>query len=117
MLLGVWTAADIEIVLDDALSAGAVATVRIRTPAGELLIMGEIERLDRELVIGGLHIQSENLRPNRLGWARLRQIARVVAEKINVDVIIVKGAARTTGAHHGRIPGHLRFARAIPAPC
>ena len=39
--------------------------------------------------------------------------ARAVAEKIDVDAIVVEGAARTTGATHGRIPRQIRFARAL----
>ena len=93
-----WTAADIEIRLLDPLSKGNVVTLRIVTPAGELLVMAEVERFDRELVLAGLHIQSTGLGPNHLGWARVRQIARVVAEKLDVDFTVVKGAVRTTGA-------------------
>jgi hypothetical protein len=111
----VWTVADIELGLDDEWSAGPVVTARIKTPAGELLIMAEIERYDRELMLSRLHIQSESLRPNSLGWARLRQIARAVAEKADVDVITVAGSARTSGAGHGRIPGQLRFTRSLPS--
>ena len=99
-----WTAADIEIVLDNELSAGSVVTADIRTPEGSLRLITEIERYDHELVLAGLHIQGENLRPNQLGWARLRQIALAVAEIANVDTIVVKGATRTTGAVPGRLP-------------
>jgi hypothetical protein len=113
----VLTEADIEIVLDDAFSAGSVVTARIRTPDGDLQMIGDIERFDRELVLAGVHIHAENLQPNQLGWARLRQIARAVAEKLDVDVILIKGAVRTSGAVHGRIPGPIRFTRAIPAQC
>lgn len=114
MLLCVWTAADIEIVLDNEQSSGSVVTLRIRTPEGELALIADIERFDRELVLAGLHIQGENLRPNQLGWARLRQIARAVAETVDVDIIVVKGATRTTGAVRGRIPGPIRFTRSLP---
>jgi hypothetical protein len=111
----VWTAADITIVLDDSLSAGSVVTATIRTPEGDLQIIADVERFDRELVLAGLHIQSENLRPNQLGWARLRQLAQAVAETADVDTIVVKGATRTTGAVRGRIPGPIRFTRLLPS--
>jgi hypothetical protein len=39
----VWTSADIDIVFDDELTDGAIATVRIVTPLGELLVMAEAE--------------------------------------------------------------------------
>ena len=110
----VWTAEDIEIVFDDEFCAGSIVTARIRTPNGELELIGEIERFDRELVVAGVHIQSHDLAPNRLGWPRLRQIARAVAEIADVDTIVVKGALRTTGAVPGRIiPGPIRFTRAV----
>jgi hypothetical protein len=109
-----WTEADIAVVIDDELSAGSVVTARIRTPEGELVLIADTERFDRELVLAGLHIQGENLRPNQLGWARLRQIARAVAEKADVDTILVKGATRTSGAVRGRIPGPIRFTRSLP---
>jgi hypothetical protein len=112
----VWTAADIEIVLDDEFCAGSVVTARIQTPGGDLEVMGEIERFDRELVLAGVHIQGHKLGPNQLGWARLRQIARAVAEIADVDIIVVKGAPRTSGAVPGRIiPGPIRFARSVSA--
>ena len=48
-----WIAADIEIVLEDEFCVGSVVTARIRSPGGELEIMAEIERFDRELVLTG----------------------------------------------------------------
>jgi hypothetical protein len=112
-----WTAADIEITLDNELSSGSVVTAHIRAPGGELALIADVERFDRELVLAGFHIQGENVRPNQLGWARLRQIAKAVAEKLDVDTIVVKGAIRTTGAVPGRLPRLIRFSRSIPAPC
>jgi hypothetical protein len=110
----VWTAADISIELVDEMSAGIVTTVRIVTPAGDFFVIGNIESYGRELVIRNLHIQSGGLRANSLGWARLRQIARAVAEKADVDSILIEGGARTTGAGpYGRLPRQLRFARAV----
>jgi hypothetical protein len=109
-----WTAADIKLTIDDETSAGSVVTARVSTPEGDLVIMADIESLGRELVLSGLHIQTESLRANSLGWPRLRQIARVVAEMADVEAVVVKGAARTTGARYGRVPGHLRFTRALP---
>ena len=51
-----WTSADIEIVFDDELTDGAIATVRILTPSGELLVMAEAKQNERELVLRRLHI-------------------------------------------------------------
>jgi hypothetical protein len=110
----VWTAANIEIELEAGFTEGSLVTARIRTPAGDLILMADVERFDRELVLAGLHMHGENMRANRLGWARLRQIALAVAEKLDVDTILVKGAARTTGSVPGRFPSPIRFTRPIP---
>ncbi|HEX6441136.1 MAG TPA: hypothetical protein VF007_03050 [Stellaceae bacterium] len=112
-----WDLSAINITIEDNASSGSIVTVRVSTPAGVLLAMGQIEDLGRELVLIGVHIQSETLRPNLLGWAKVRQLARALAEKADVDAVIVKGAARTTGARVGRIPGELRFTRAIRPAC
>jgi hypothetical protein len=111
----VWTSADIEIVLDDELTDGAIATVRILMPLGELLVMAEAEQKERELVLRRLHIQGETLGPNDLGPARLRQLVRAVMERMDFDAIIIEGATRTSGARRGRVPRTLRFARRVPA--
>ncbi len=111
----VWTSADIEIVLDDELTDDAIATVRIVTPLGELLVMAEAEQNERELVLHRLHIQGDTLGPNDLGPAHLRQLARAVMERMDFDAIIIEGATRTSGTRRGRVPRTLRFTRRIPA--
>lgn len=117
MIARVWTAADITIELVDEMSAGIVTTVRIVTPTGDFFVIGNIQTYGRELVIRNLHIQSGGLRANSLGWARLRQIARAVAEKADVECIVIEGGARTTGAGtYGRIPRQLRFTRPVRPP-
>jgi hypothetical protein len=57
----IWRASDIQVFIDDDSNSGSVVTVRIATLAGELTLMGEIEAFDRELVLAGVHIQSEAL--------------------------------------------------------
>ena len=109
----VWTVADIEIVLDDDLTDDPVVTGHIVTPAGELLVMAEVEVLHRELVLRGLHIHGVTLGPNELGWPRLRQLAHAVMERLDVDAIVIEGAVRTSGAHRGRVPRTLRFTRHV----
>jgi len=111
----VWTSGDIEIELDETACEGSLITGTIATPAGTLMLIGIVERFDRELVVSRVHIQG--MQANRLGWARLRQIARAVMEKLDVDVIVIKGAVRTTGAVRGRQPRPIRFSRAVPLAC
>jgi hypothetical protein len=110
-----WTAADIDIVLDDELTDDPVITARILTPAGELLVMAEVSLDDGELVLRGLHMHGVSLGLNSLGWSRLRQLARAVIERMDVDAIVIEGAVRTSGARRGFIPRRIRFARALPA--
>jgi hypothetical protein len=76
ILLPMWTTDDIEIALEDELTDGPVVTARIATPAGTLLIMAEIEKQGRELLLSRTHIHGETLGPNDLGPHRLRQIAK-----------------------------------------
>jgi hypothetical protein len=109
----VWTAADIEIILDDDLTDDPVVTARILTPAGELLVMAKVEVLGRELVLRGLHMLGVTLVPNELGWPRLRQLADAVMEGMDVDAIVIEGAVRTSGARRGHVPRTLRFTRRI----
>jgi hypothetical protein len=110
-----WTAADIAIILDDDLTDDPVVTARILTPAGELLVMAEVEVQDRELVLRGLHMHGVTLGPNELGWPRLRQLAHAVMQRVEVDAIVIEGAVRTSGAHRGYVPRTLRFTRHVSA--
>lgn len=108
-----WTAADIEIILDDDLTDDPVVTAHILTPAGELLLMAEVERDDRGLLLRGLHMHGVTLGPNELGWPRLRQLADAVMEGMDVDAIVIEGAVRTSGARRGHVPRTLRFTRRV----
>jgi len=112
----VWAAADIDIILDDDLTDDRVVTARILTPAGELLVMAEVAQHERELALRGLHMHGVGLGPNKLGWPRLRQLARAVMERMDLDAIVIEGAVRRSGAHRGRIPRILRFTRPLSAP-
>jgi hypothetical protein len=58
----VWTAAEISLVIDDEASAGSIVTVRVSTPMGQLEIMANIESFGRELVLSGVHIQTETFK-------------------------------------------------------
>ena len=109
----VWTATDIEIIPEDDLTDDPVVTAHTLTPAGELLVMAEVEVHDRELVLRGLRMHGLALEPNELGWRRLRQPARAVAERVDVDAIVIEGAVRTSGARRGHVPRTLRLSRRI----
>jgi hypothetical protein len=110
-----WTAADIDIVLDDDMTDGPVTTVRICTPAGELTVMAEVSFSGRELFLARTRVQAENMAQHSLGPARLRQIASAVAERLDVYAITIGGAVRTSGAGRGRLPRPVRFSRKLSA--
>src|SRR5665213_1087062 len=107
------SAADIQIQFDDHENEGPIVTAKVVIPFGTVVAMVVVERFDNELVLAGVHIQSENLGPNVLGPARVRQVVIALAEKLDVEAITIGGAARTTGAGgaRGRIPRPIRFTR------
>lgn len=108
-----WTTDDIQIEMEDGLTDGNVFTARIITPAGVLLVMAEVEPRRRKLLLDGLPVQGETIRPNELGPHRLRQLSDVLMELVDFDVLVIQGATRTSGAHRGRLPGPLRFTRRL----
>ncbi len=110
-----WTTDDIQIEMEDELTDGDVVTARITTPAGALLVMAEVEPQGRELLLYGLHMQGETIRPNGLGPHRLRQLAQMLRELVDLDAIVIQGATRISGAHRGRLPRPLRFTRKLSA--
>jgi hypothetical protein len=90
-----------------------VVLARIATAIGTLVVMAEVELADRALILRGLHIQGEDVGVNELGVLGVRHMVRDAMEELDVDEIIVEGAARTTGANPGRRPGRLRFTRKV----
>jgi hypothetical protein len=94
---------------------GSVATARIETAAGTIMIMAEVTVDDRCLTLRGLHLHGIDVGANELGVAGLRQIVEEVMENLNVDEIVIEGSIRTTGAGPGRTPRRLRFARKVSA--
>jgi hypothetical protein len=49
--------------------------------------------------------------PNSLGVARLRALAQMLMEQVDVDELEIRGAIRATGAAPGRSPRPMRFRR------
>jgi hypothetical protein len=109
-----WTLSDISVDFDD-LTVGRIVTVRIDTPAGLLMFMGEIEIVGRRLIARECHIHAERGGLHAFGWARLRQVARLLLELLETyDELVVEGGIRTSGANPGRRPRPLRFTRTLP---
>lgn len=86
-----------------------VATARITTPDGNLMLMAELEIQGRTLILTGVHVQGDG--PNTIGPMTLRRIADAVMERMDLDEIEAQGASRTTGAGPGRTPHPIRFRR------
>lgn len=102
---------EIDIVVDEALAAEPIYTISISSVRGSLTIMGEFEFANRTITVRGMHIGGD---PEvAWTWTELRAIAGAVAEKLDVDVITVHGATRTTGANPGRRPRVVRFTRPL----
>jgi hypothetical protein len=86
-----WTADQLEwIGVVDTDSQGDLLTIEIGTPMGTISIMGEVDIVDRVVVIKGAHIQGEG-GPNSLGIRNLRTLARFVLERIECDEAVVEG--------------------------
>jgi hypothetical protein len=81
----VWTEREFDFELLDDLSDGPVATLRISTPAGVLLVMAVPAEADNCLTVHGLHINGEgtDLGPGTLGIANLQVIARGFMERFD----------------------------------
>jgi hypothetical protein len=92
-----------------------VVLARIEMVEVTLSVLAEVAITGRSLILGGLHIQGENVEPNEVGIRDLRRVVQEVMEDLDVDHIIVEGATRSTGAGPGRTPRQLRFSRKIPA--
>ena len=106
-----WALDDVgPIEMEPADSAGDLVTIRVTTPVGPVLIMGEIDIVGRQLFVKGVHIESDS-GARSIGMVNLRTIARAVLKRIDCDEARVEGATRTTGANPGHRPRALRFTR------
>src|SRR3954447_26688621 len=97
-----WRAEDVSFVLLDDQTSGPVLTVEIAVPASRLLAMAEPLVVGPTLILRGFHMHGEGLGPHDIGLANLRVLAAVVLERMDLDELVVEGAARTTGANPGR---------------
>ena len=104
-----WRRAEIRFELDDDATEHPTVTIVVRTPLGEIAVMGDLERVGRALSIGNAHVQGAA--PNALGIAGLIAIARAFLEEVDADEIVVQGAVRTTGRGEGRRPRPFRYRR------
>jgi hypothetical protein len=111
----VWNTDSLSFVLVDDLTSDPVVTVIVQTPDGDLRFMAEIIMEGAVMTLRGFHVQ--DAQANAFGAGNLKVLARTMMERMNLDGLVVEGAARTTGANPARRPGILRFARDHrPAP-
>jgi hypothetical protein len=94
-------------------SEAAVATARIETTVGTIVVMAEVTMEGRCLMLRGLHVHGIDVGVNELRVAGLRRVVREFMEDLNVDEMVIEGSVRTTGAGPGRTPRPLRFARNV----
>ena len=82
----------------------------IDVPGATITVMGELEDVDGGLVVNRAHI---SISPPD-GRVLTRKTMGVIADRIlgdtGYDFIVVRGAARTTGARPGHTPRDFRFA-------
>jgi hypothetical protein len=104
-----WDAACLSFEVDADLTDHPVVTIVVQTPDGALRIMGDLELDGSTMTLLGVHVQGAQA--NAVGAGNLKLLARLVIERMELDELVVEGAARTTGASPGRRPRVLRFTR------
>ena len=111
-----WTADDIAITLHHDLTDDPVVTAEVKTPDGTIWVMADLSIDGGVMTLRQVHIHGHDVGSGAYGAHRLRWLAQAVMEAVNVDLTIVEGASRTTGANPGHKPGPIRFRRKVPAP-
>jgi hypothetical protein len=109
-----WRRSEIRFVFESSMSHGEVATMRITTPAGDLLVMGE----PKQDVTGGVlrvarvHANGEagsDVAANSIGLANLQVIGQAFLEAFGYEQLVLEGAIRTSGKRKGTRPRAVRF--------
>lgn len=99
---------------DNTATEDPVVTADINYPGGTLSVMANAKKVGRRIELDGLHVHGTG-GANSLGHAKIRRLARLVMEQLDIDEIFIRPAVRTTGAYPGHRPGDFRFTRA-PKP-
>jgi hypothetical protein len=116
-----WRRSEIRFVLESSLSEGEVATLRIGTPAGDLLVMGEPEQnvSGNALHVSGVHTNGRAgalLAANPIGLANLQVIGQAFLAEFGYEQLVLEGAVRTSGKRKGARPRAIRFTRRPESP-
>lgn len=78
-------------------------------PGATITVMGELEDVDGGLVVNGAHISISPPDARVLTRKTMGVIADRILGDTGYDYVVVRGAARTTGARPGHTPRDLRF--------
>jgi len=103
-------------VLETDLSEGEVATMRIETPVGHLLVMGEpaLDVSGTVLIASGVHTNAPigpRLAANAIGLANLQVVGQAFLMEFGYEQLVLEGAIRTSGKRKGARPRAIRFTR------
>jgi hypothetical protein len=101
-----WQQSELEIDIAEVWPPYAVFV--IRTPVGDVKLLGIPEQKGDTLILGGgAHIEGPG--ENTIGISGLIAIGRKILAVANVKRIVIDGARRTTGRCMGKIPLQIRF--------
>jgi hypothetical protein len=98
-----------DVVIDIEEVEETLMLVSITCPVGRLDMIGSVSRVGRVLHLDNAHIQG--LHPGTLGRHGLNSIGRKFLAEADVEEIVIKGSARTTGRNPGTRPREIRFPR------
>lgn len=108
-----WTVDDIAITVHEDLTDDPVVTAEIKTPDGTIWVMADLSIEGRVMTLRQVHIHGHDVGSRAYGAIRLRWLAQAVMEVVDVDLTVVEGASRTSGANPGRRPSPIRFPRKV----
>jgi hypothetical protein len=111
-----WRRSGVRFVLESNLSQGEVATMRVETPVGDLLVMGEPAQdiSGAVLRVTGVHTNApfgSPLAANAIGLANLQVIGQAFLMEYGYEQLVLEGAVRTSGKRKGARPRPIRFTR------
>jgi hypothetical protein len=105
----------VEVFLVDTETDHPIITLELVLPDGVALIMAEVVQDGHAGLARGLHVsvQSGSLRPNAVGFTRIRRLVLQLMEMLGYDILVVEGGIRAGGAGPNHRPRPLRFARKL----
>jgi hypothetical protein len=90
-------------------SGDGVVTIAVEVPGAVIMVMGEPANVGGGVVVERCHIEIEPPDSGVLTRKTMRLITNRLMEDFGYEYIVIRGAARTTGARPGHTPRDLRF--------